>query len=246
MTRSLCLICLAISWFVGCLPNPALALPLAWRGRDAQREATAPLADLRYTLASLDVLDITLYSYPELGREVAISRRGTFRFPVVGQVEARGLTIAQLERLLTQRLQEARFFDPQVVVTVKVYHGRHIFMLGQVRAPGVYALPEHANLKDLILQAQGLTAEADDFLIVIDRERHAWIGKVAPVNHMRQQPGTRVDLRDLLSGQVVPEVKLQSGDTIYVPRRIAGYAASDDLAVGLVNTVRYQGFKEFR
>jgi polysaccharide export outer membrane protein len=184
------------------------------------------VTNLRYTLGPLDVLEITLYARPELGREVTISRKGTFRFPLIGQVRARGLTVSQLEKTLTLRLQDAQILEPHVVVTVKVYHNQHIFLLGQVHLPGVYALPDQVDLKDFIIQAQGLTAEADDYLIIIQGERQGGAGRAAFANHMREIPGTRVNLRKLMSGQVTLAVRLQSGDTIYVPKRLAGYAFS--------------------
>ena len=224
--KCLILLCLAVSLMIGHAARPAHASPSEKLVQEAHGAPTAPSANLRYTLGPLDVLEITLYERPELGRQVTLSPRGAFRFPLIGQVEARGLTVAQLEKVLTQRLGQARVSNPHVVVTVKVYRSDHIFVLGQVQAPGVYALPAQANLRELVLRAQGFTPEADDFLIVIGGDRQSWLGDVAPATHMREQPGTRVDLQELMSGQAPPDVKLRSGDTVYVPRRITGYAAS--------------------
>ncbi|ETX08963.1 MAG: hypothetical protein ETSY2_02265 [Candidatus Entotheonella gemina] len=192
--------------------------------QEVHSEPASRLTSLRYTLGPLDILEITLYERPELKREVTISRQGTFRYPLIGQVQARGLTVAQLEKTLTQRLQRVHIPKPHVVVTVKAYHNRHVFLVGQVQAPGVYALPDQVELKELLMQAQGLTAEADDYLIIIHSEKPSWFGTVAPANHMREVPGTRVDLQGLMSGQTTRAVKLRSGDTIYVPRRLSGYA----------------------
>jgi protein involved in polysaccharide export with SLBB domain len=136
------------------------------------------------------------------------------------------LTIAQLEQTLTLRLQRAHVSEPHVVVRVKTYRHQHIFLLGQVQLPGVYTLPAQVDLKDLLMQAQGVTAEADHYLIIIRNEEQSWFGRVAPVNHMRDVPGTWVDLKQLMSGQMTTAVKLRSGDTIYVPRRLTGYALS--------------------
>jgi protein involved in polysaccharide export with SLBB domain len=204
--------------------SPAFSSPSESQTPPVHDEPVPRLTTLRYTLGPLDVLEITLYERPELEREVTISRQGTLRFPLIGQMRAQGLTVAQLEQALTLRLQRAHILEPHVVVTVKTYHNHHIFLLGQVRWPGVYALPDRVKLKDLIMQAQGLTAEADNFLIIIHRERQSWVGRVAPARHLRELPGTRVDLQKLMSDQVAPAVKLQSGDTIYVPRRLTSYA----------------------
>ena len=226
MRQKLFLLCLAIDLLMGCHMNPALSLPAESWTQEAHSEPTPPLTHLQYTLGPLDVLEITLYERPDLEREVTISRQGTFQYPLIGQVRARGLTVVQLEQILTLRLQRAHVPEPHVVVTVKVYHSHHIFLLGQVQVPGVYALPDRVELKDLIMWAQGITSEADDYLIIIHGETPSWFGKVVPAYHMRDVPGTRVDLQPLMSGQVTPAVKLRSGDTIYVPKRLTAYAAS--------------------
>ncbi|ETX02201.1 MAG: hypothetical protein ETSY1_04385, partial [Candidatus Entotheonella factor] len=165
MLRNLFLLCLVIDVLMGCATSPTSSSAAETWSQHVHRESTVPVTNLRYTLGPLDILEITLYERPELKREVTISRQGTFRYPLIGQVRARGLTVAQLERRLTQRLQRAHIDKPHVVVTVKAYHNRHIFLLGQVQAPGVYSLPDHVELKELIVQAQGLTSEADDYLI---------------------------------------------------------------------------------
>lgn len=192
--------------------------------QEAHRKSSQPISDLRYTLGPSDKLEITLYERPDLQQHFTISRHGTFTYPLIGRVKARGLTVTQLEKILSSRLQRAHVPTPHVVVTIKAYHNRHIFILGQVQFPGVYTLPEHVTLQELILQAQGLTTEADDFLIVIRGNSNPWMGSIASVTHMRSAPGTRVDLKKLMAGQTTSAVKLRSGDTIYVPRRLAGYA----------------------
>ncbi len=226
MMRKLFFLCLAITLLMGCRTRPALSSPAKSWNQDVHGETTPRLTNLRYTLGPLDVLDITLYERPDLKREVTISRQGTFRYPLIGQVQARGLTVAELEQTLTLRLRGAHISEPHVAVQVKAYRNHHIFLLGQVQLPGVYTLPDRVELKDLITQARGLTAEADDYLIIIHVERQSGLGRVAPVSHMRDVPGTRVDLQQLMNGQVAPAVRLRSGDTIYVPRRLTGFASS--------------------
>src|SRR5687767_10332529 len=101
------LLCLAIDLLMGCRLSPALSLPAASWTQGAHGEPTSRLMHLLYTLGPLDVLEITLYERPDLKREVTISQQGTFQYPLIGQVRARGLTVAQLEQALTLRLQRA-------------------------------------------------------------------------------------------------------------------------------------------
>ncbi len=224
MIRQLFFLCFTICILMGCTTGPVLSSPAESWIQEAHSKSSQPVSDLRYTLGPSDELDITLYERPELPRRFTISRRGTFTYPMIGEIRARGLTVTQLEKTLASRLQREHVSTPHVVVTVKAYHNRHIFMLGQVQFPGVYTLPEQVALRDLIVQAQGLTGAADDFLIIIRGNSNPWIGSVVAVSHMRNAPGIRVDLKSLMAGQSTASVKLRSGDTIYVPRRVAGYA----------------------
>ncbi len=177
MIRNLFLFCLTIELLTGCRTSSALSLAAKLQIQEVHDKSEAQLTSLKYTLGPLDVLEITLYERPEFKREVTISRQGTFQYPLIGEVRARRLTVAQLEKMLTERLQHAHIPDPHVAVTVKTYHNHHIFLLGQVELPGVYALPARVELKELIIQAQGLTSEADDYLIVIHGERQSWFGQ---------------------------------------------------------------------
>src|SRR3712207_4232915 len=145
MRQKLFLLCLAIDLLMGCHMSPASSLPVESWAQKAHSEPASPLTTLQYTLGPLDVLEITLYERPDLEREVTISQQGTFQYPLIGQVRARGLTVVQLERTLTLRLQLAHVPEPHVVVTVKAYHSDHVFLLGQVQVPGVYALPDRVE-----------------------------------------------------------------------------------------------------
>jgi polysaccharide export outer membrane protein len=113
-----------------------------------------------YTLGVSDRLDITVYRHPELTRQVRITSEGTFIYPLIGSLKAAGRTVAELEKELTRRLQGANLEAPQVAVTVKEYRNQHVYVLGEVKSPGVYTLEHNATLKDLISSANGLTAHA--------------------------------------------------------------------------------------
>ncbi len=143
MIRQLFLLCLASTLFIGCHASPAVSLPAEaqTQTQEAHRESIPRLLSLQYTLGPLDVLEITLYEHPEFKREVTISRQGTFQYPLIGQVRARGLTVAELEKTLTQRLQRARIPQPHVAVTVKAYHNQHVFLLGRCSCQGCMHSP---------------------------------------------------------------------------------------------------------
>ena len=171
-----------------------------------------------YTLGVADKLDITVYRHPELTRQVRITSEGTFVYPLIGTLKAAGRTVVQLEKELTRRLQEANLEAPQVAVTVKEYRNQHVYVLGEVNSPGVYALEHNVTLKELIVSADGLTANAGSYVLVV---RGDHLGQRAvKVRHLENLPGIRVDLNKLLAGEAERTVHIHSGDMVYVPPRV--------------------------
>ena len=57
-----------------------------------------------YQLDSDDVLDITVWKHPELTTEVVVRPDGRISFPLVGDIQAKGLTPVELKNIITQRL----------------------------------------------------------------------------------------------------------------------------------------------
>jgi polysaccharide biosynthesis/export protein len=172
-----------------------------------------------YTLVPDDVIEITVYGYPELSKQVRVLSGGDFVYPPLGTVQVAGLTVAQLEKWLTQQLQKGHLIHPPVVVTVKERHNRHIYVLGAVRSPGVYTLRDNASLLDLIAQADGLTLEAAPYILVYRGEAVSRHQVRAASMRFKGMPSIRIDLRTLVSGERVVAVQIRSGDTVYVPRR---------------------------
>jgi len=178
-----------------------------------------------YTLVPDDVIEITVYGYPELGKQVTVQSWGGFVYPPLGAIQVSGLTVAQLEKRLTQRLQQGHLSHPQVVVTVKEHHNRHVYVLGEVHSPGVYALQDNASLFDLLEQAHGPTLEAEAYVLVYRSETVSRNQVRAVSMSFQGLPSIRIDLRTLASGErPTTTVEIHSGDTIYVPRRSSYYA----------------------
>ena len=153
-----------------------------------------------YVLGPEDVLEISVWGYPDLTRIVAVLPDGRVSVPLVGYVRAAGLTVEQLTRALVRGF--ARYIrDPQVTVIVKEFRRVRASVLGQVARPGTYALPPGARLLDLLSAAGGLTELAstgDAQLLRPDRSAVA------------------VDLERVLAGDPDANVELAGGETLVV------------------------------
>ena len=94
--------------------------------------ATQAMAqDPNYTVKPGDMLSISVWKEPDLQRPALVRPDGAFSFPLVGEVDAKGKTVADLTKTLSQRL--ARYIsDP--VVTVSIQEIRHPELNAQLQA----------------------------------------------------------------------------------------------------------------
>ena len=157
------LVCWTITalFLVGCAANlpplPPSTARLELSEVIAQRQQ---LPNSTYTFGPEDVLRITVYDHPDLSHEVTIATDGTFTYPLLGKFQAAGLTAAELEQRLTQRLADGYLVNPQLTVVGLQYRSYHVYVIGAVQKPGVYPLHSSLTLLELISQAGGITSEA--------------------------------------------------------------------------------------
>ena len=112
-----------------------------------------------YIIYSNDVLEISVYQEPDLSVSVRVSQDGTINFPLLGNIQAAGLSERQLEKSITDLLTKDYLVNPQVSVFVKEY--AKISILGQVRSPGSYETKESFSLTQAIALAGGFTETAN-------------------------------------------------------------------------------------
>jgi protein involved in polysaccharide export with SLBB domain len=115
--------------------------------------------DAQYRLASGDVVRISVYGEADLSfDQVRLNDAGTFSYPFIGQVKARGLTPNQIEQLITDKLKEGYLVEPRVTVSVITY--REFYISGEVQKPGGYPYQPGLTLDRAIALAGGLTERA--------------------------------------------------------------------------------------
>ena len=120
-----------------------------------------------YRIGARDLLDISVFGLNDLNRTVRVSEDGKITLPLVGEIEVEGLTKTELERKLSQLLEEKYLQNPQVTVFIKEYQSRKVSVLGAVKNPGSYELLRNQTLLHIISQAGGLTNEAGDEISII-------------------------------------------------------------------------------
>jgi polysaccharide export outer membrane protein len=124
-----------------------------------------------YLIGPGDVVQVTVWDHPELtipagsfrdaetsGQQVG--EDGYMFYPYVGMVKAGGMNIAALRDYLTERL--SRYIqNPQLDVRVVAFRSKRVYVVGEVRNPGVLPLDDlPLTIADAISLSGGLTPNA--------------------------------------------------------------------------------------
>ena len=92
-----------------------------------------------YAIGLGDVLEISVWKNPELTSTVPVRPDGRISVPLLGDVQAAGMTPLALKQTLTDGYKEY-VTAPGVSVVIKEIHSRKIFVTGEVATPGAYDL----------------------------------------------------------------------------------------------------------
>ena len=125
-------------------------------------------ADGPYTLDSGDKLRIVVFGQDTLSNNYTVDAQGVVTLPLVGAVEARGLTTAQLGNAIAGRLRSGYVRDPSVAVEIETY--RPFFVLGEVTFPGQYPYVPNMTVENAIAIAGGFTPRASKDKVTITRK----------------------------------------------------------------------------
>jgi len=154
-----------------------------------------------YHLGADDELQISVYGDDELSNTQTVRPDGKIAFPLVGDIYVIGMTPDELRTQITLRL--SKFVrNPQVTVLVSKYNSKQVYVLGQVKTPGVVRLSSDITVLQGIAHAGGTTDDADlqGALLVRDAQ-------IVPVNFERL----------LRNGDFTQNIPLHPNDTILVP-----------------------------
>jgi polysaccharide export outer membrane protein len=87
---------------------------------------------------------------------VRVNTSGAITMPLIGQVQAGGLTGQQLEEAIASKLQESYLQNPQVSVFIKEFVSQRVTVGGSVNKSGVFPISGKTTLMQAIAMAGGL------------------------------------------------------------------------------------------
>jgi protein involved in polysaccharide export with SLBB domain len=130
------------------------ALVELWRRRES-----APSQDL--PIGPGDIIDISVPEVEELqNQRTRVSAQGEIELPLIGTVNASGLSESQLHDALVRKVR-VYMKNPRVELFVENYRSRGVAIIGAVQKPGNYDLAdENESLQSMIGLAGGLSSSA--------------------------------------------------------------------------------------
>ena len=120
-----------------------------------------------YRIGPQDLLEISVFQAPELSPTVRVSGSGEISLPLLGAVQAAGLTPKALEFVLQELLRRSYMKDPHVSVFVKEMQSHPVSVFGAVKKPGVFQIGTPRTLVEVLSLAEGLAEDAGDSVIVM-------------------------------------------------------------------------------
>jgi polysaccharide export outer membrane protein len=147
-----------------------------------------------YTLDSGDKLRIVVFGQDPLSNNYTVDAQGQISLPLIGNVEARGLTTAQLGNAIASRLKASFIRDPSVAVEIETY--RPFFVLGEVTYPGQYPFVPNMTVENAIAIAGGFTPRASRAIVTITRKLNGMPARAALPLRAPLRPGDTIEVAE--------------------------------------------------
>jgi len=160
-----------------------------------------------YAIGIGDVIEISVWKSPELSVSVPVRPDGRVSVPLLGDVQAAGMTPLALKEDLTRSFRKF-VTAPEVSVVIKEINSRKVYVTGEVATPGAFDLQPRTKLMQVLAMAGGLTPYSKRKVVVLrDNEDGGTEGS----------PDKRyeIDLGGIISGKRPQDnIVLLPGDTL--------------------------------
>lgn len=159
-----------------------------------------------YRIGAGDVLQVHVWKEPEASvPEVVVRSDGKITMPIIKDVEVSGLTPAEAEKLLTEKL--SRFINgPEVTVLVREITSEKVYLVGAVKKEGPVPLRSSMTVLQALAEAGGLTDYAKKKNIYVLRNENQKQNRL-PFNYEEVIKGERTE----------QNIVVLPGDMIVVP-----------------------------
>ena len=160
-----------------------------------------------YIMCPGDVLQVVVYGHEDLSSEgsnspYVVRPDGKVSFPLIGYVDVIGKTVTQFREEITNRFSKS-LVDPSVSVNVIKLGTTRVYVLGEIKKPGLYELEKSHRVIDALAKAEGFTEKSSKKNIFLVRAGSSEVEKLNVNNFL-----TKADQKSNLV--------LNEGDCLYL------------------------------
>lgn len=170
---------------------------------DAARES--PIGK-PYVIGVADIVRISVWKSPDLSTDASVRPDGTITVPFVGELQAAGRTVAQLQQDAAQRVATI-VRDGVVTVSVVEVNSYRFMVSGNVERPGLFTSRSYVTISEALALAGGPNRYASTNAVELVRTAGGHGVRRIPVNY-----------DEILSGKSPEQdIVLLAGDAVRVP-----------------------------
>ena len=158
-----------------------------------------------YHIGPGDLLEISVWKDESLSKQVVVPPDGFISFPLIGDVDVSGMTVADLRKHVADRLTE---YIPDVTVTVMFLEisSLRAYVIGKVNNPGEFPINIDTNVMQILSMAGGLDPFASSGEILVIRQENKATMKI-PFNYKEVAKGKNLE----------QNIIIRRGDVVVVP-----------------------------
>ena len=163
-----------------------------------------------YIMCPGDVLQVIVYGHEDLSTPANASNSspyvvrpdGKVSFPLIGDVDVTGKTVAQFREELASRFSQY-LVTPSISVNVMKLGTTRVYVLGEIKRPGLYELEKSHKVIDALAKAEGFTEKSGKKNVFLVRAGSSEVEKLN-INNF------------LTKGDQKGNVVLNEGDCLYL------------------------------
>jgi polysaccharide export outer membrane protein len=133
----------------------------------------------QYLLGTGDMIRIQVYDEKDLYLETRVSDTGTISYPFLGELKVKGMSLANIEDLITDRLKGDYLINPKVSVDMMEY--RQFYVNGEVEDAGGFPYQPGLTVRKAISLAGGFKERAskENIFVIHDESKTGEPNKIS-------------------------------------------------------------------
>ena len=167
----------------------------------AAKSLPAPVDPKTFVLGPEDVISVRVWREPDLSGLVALRPDGHITLPLIGEVQAGGLTPVQLAARVTEQLSQY-INRPEVMISVQMVRSKRYYVTGEVLRSGAFPLVVPTTVLEALMQTGGFREFA----------------KTTKITILRGAKRFNFNYKEVIKGKNMSQnIQIENGDYVIVP-----------------------------